>query len=413
MRRCDGVHLDADTYALVIGSVARRGCFFWGASPIEGAAGLGFSATSGPALFDDLASAMADDILELTEAAANTIFNSFATDINKKFAQTEDLVPPCMCMDNKVTVGRVSVNSTTAVCPNTRAKLRLFTLSETQRKQVFDNLLSMAKTQQEEHGDKLKAKDISRNVTRSKKRKYLGGEYALEELTKFSKVLEDRDGEPYTAFVDGANVAFFGHGDVHYKQIQLVVEQLERMGEKPLVTMPQKYVNPSFWLVGLGKKQTLSESNLEVMNQLLETKKMYTVPAACLDDYYWMLASVAKQKGTLLRIAPGDSQGRFPGLRPILITNDQMRDHKLELLEPRLFRRWTSSHIVNYKIQSYDQDEWEEERHVKFFPADFFSREIQGNEIEEGSVGKAWHFPVTGWPEHDRLCVLIPRSSIQ
>lgn len=91
----------------------------------------------------------------------------------------------------------------------------------------------------------------------------------------------------------------------------------------------------------------------------------------------------------------------------MLITNDQMRDHKLDLLEPREFRRWCSCHIVNYNITQIVEDEWEE-REVEFSPADFFSREIQGNSHGIGK-GLIWHLPVSEWEEPSRFCVWISR----
>lgn len=144
---------------------------------------------------------------------------------------------------------------------------------------------------------------------------------------------------------------------------------------------------------------------------LLEQGKMYTVLPRCLDDYYWMLASVSNQTNARqlvdLRVSTDDKDGRSPGLRPILVTNDKMRDHKLDLLEPREFRRWCSCHIVNYNISSYIEDEWEDIP-VQFLPADFFSREIQGNTHGNGK-GKIWHFPVTEWDEPARFCIWIDR----
>ena len=136
---------------------------------------------------------------------------------------------------------------------------------------------------------------------------------------------------------------------------------------------------------------------------------MYVVPPKCLDDYYWMLASVANQSMTSqytdLTVPADDNAGRFPGLRPMLITNDQMRDHKLDLLEPREFRRWCSCHIVNYNISTYETEEWEH-RDARFFPADFFSREIQGN-VHGKEDGLVWHIPVSEWEEPERLCLWI------
>lgn len=131
-----------------------------------------------------------------------------------------------------------------------------------------------------------------------------------------------------------------------------------------------------------------------------------------------MLSSVSNQTTSRassdINVSPNEV-GRWPGTRPILITNDQMRDHKLELLEPRLFRRWFSSHIVNYKLDPFVKD-IEEKRDITFVKADSFSREIQGNhelsnsEEENDKDGNtiAWHFPVKGWDHNDRFCVRIP-----
>lgn len=45
---------------------------------------------------------------------------------------------------------------------------------------------------------------------------------------------------------DGANVAYYGHSNVHYSSLKKVVEKLESMGERPLVIMPEKYTLKSF-----------------------------------------------------------------------------------------------------------------------------------------------------------------------
>lgn len=78
------------------------------------------------------------------------------------------------------------------------------------------------------------------------------------------------------------HLAFFGHGNVHYSQLKLVVDKLEGMGENPLIIMPQKYVAPKFWLSIVGYTQELSEPELAIMNDLLDKRKMYIVPTACL-----------------------------------------------------------------------------------------------------------------------------------
>ena len=162
--------------------------------------------------------------------------------------------------------------------------------------------------------------------------------------------------------------------------------------------------------------QELTQPQLDILDDLKADNKLYQVPYRCLDDYYWMLSSVSNQtvsrNGIDLNIYP-NQEGRWPGTRPILISNDQMRDHKLALLEPRLFRRWFSSHIVNYEISPFLNDILQEDREIKFVKADSFSREIQGNPSPsfDGNCGDAiaWHFPVKGWDNHDRFCVRIPK----
>jgi hypothetical protein len=137
---------------------------------------------------------------------------------------------------------------------------------------------------------------------------------------------------------------------------------------------------------------------------------IYVVPIRSLDDYYWMLASVANQTASYrygdMYVSTDDESERFPGLRPMLVTNDQMRDHKLELLEPREFRRWKSCHIVNYNVSSITEaaDGDDAEMQLTFYPADFFSREIQGN-LDQEQKGLAWHIPVMEWGDTERLLI--------
>jgi hypothetical protein len=126
---------------------------------------------------------------------------------------------------------------------------------------------------------------------------------------------------------------------------------------------------------------------------------MYVVPRLTLDDYFWMLASVSNQtnsrQGKDLSVGMDNEEVRFAGMRPILVTNDKMRDHKLDLLEPREFRRWCSCHIVNYHISRYeDDDEWNGNRNVTLRPADYFSLEIQRNDRPNNESGTVWHFPI-------------------
>lgn len=197
-----------------------------------------------------------------------------------------------------------------------------------------------------------------------------------------------------------------------------MVDALEKMNENVLVVLPKKYTMDYFLITrATGPiKQRLRHSERRIRNNLIRSGKVHVVPPGCLDDYVWMSASIAEQcesrgSGGNEFVQPGNSEGRWPGIRPMLITNDQMRDHKLELLEPRLFRRWYSNFIVNFTFSAFLGNECVD-KEIGFKTADFYSREIQGNETfdENGmSCGKAWHFPVSDWDDSESFCVRIPR----
>lgn len=156
------------------------------------------------------------------------------------------------------------------------------------------------------------------------------------------------------------------------------------------------------------KIQDLTGEDLVYISKLFEAKKLFAVHSSLFDDYYWMISSVADQKlPEDQHIESNNADGRFPGKRPMLITNDQMRDHRFSLMEPRDFRRWTGCHIVNYSIANYEGgDEWRD-REVNFCEADCFSREIQCNVGPRFGNSTVWHLPVSGWAEMDWLCMSI------
>ena len=418
MRLATFVHFEAETYALILSSLARRGYFRQDSEAIHGAGELfGCASGCGAPLFNAIAADMADDVLEISIDSAKEIRNAFV----EGFASTEygrNLCPvPFDCdmsslsdlaAEDELVANRITIDSNSTICSRTQAKLRLILLEESQKQHVHDTLLEMADTQFEAHESKLQKKGNKPSKASTEEN------YAGKQIEGFANWLNDREGDPFTAIVDGANVAYYGLGCINYHQIKLMVNSLEKMGETPLVVMPQKYAQKKFYL-RQGYVQELPDSQMAILQELEDSGKLYIVPHRCLDDYYWMLSSVSKQtlsrKGANLDVSIDNEEGRFPGTRPILLTNDQMRDHKLELLEPRLFRRWVSSHIVNYHFPPFMNDAWEE-RDINFSPADFTSREIQGNPSNvngnHDNGAMAWHFPVRDWDKNDRFCVRIP-----
>lgn len=127
-----------------------------------------------------------------------------------------------------------------------------------------------------------------------------------------------------------------------------------------------------------------------------------------LDDFYWIVSSVSSQtvsrRGRDISVPNGNNTGRWPGTRPVVITNDQMRDHQLDLLDPFLFRRWFSNYIVNYNFAAFTGGVCTHPD-IGFTPTDFFSREIQSSKDQYGST--TWHFPISQ-TEDEWFCCRIP-----
>lgn len=422
MMDAPSVHLEAETYALVLSSLARGGYFRYDSEPIDDVADLGYGEEArGASLFDSIAMEMSKDVLEITSVSAKDIRNAMVAG----FASTNwvrnlqevpydcDLAPLNeAAAQDELVANRIRMGSNSTSCPRTNATLRLILLDDFQRQLMHDALLRMADSQFDAYETKLQTKGNRPS------RLSLEENYAGKHLEGFAEWLNEREGEPFTAIIDGANVAYYGLGCINYHQLKLMVTTLEKMGEHPLVIIPQKYTQKKFHL-RQGYMQELPDEQLEIIQDLESSGKLYEVPHRCLDDYYWMLSSVSPQtksrNGATLDVPADNDQGRFPGTRPILISNDQMRDHKLELLEPKLFRRWVSSHIVNYHFTPFFND-LKEDRDIIFSPADFTSREIQGNPCgfsdDNGDGAMAWHFPVSDWDNNDRFCIKIPRTKI-
>mmetsp|Transcript_17996 Transcript_17996/g.27510 ORF Transcript_17996/g.27510 Transcript_17996/m.27510 type:complete len:876 (+) Transcript_17996:496-3123(+) len=414
MHNTPTVVIEPETYVQLISAVAENGYFVPGSAPVPGAEDLGYPVGSGPGLFDHLASEMSDEVVEITSASSRRLYNAFLTSFRgtsaaRNLKEMHALAPLPKTMDradeDELVLNKVSVDSASALCPRTGAKLRLIGLEQDQRVKLYESLLDMSQLRY----------DHNRGTVRDL-------DYAVSQLRNFAEMLDKREGEPFTAIVDGANVAYhmqnFEQGMFNFHQIKFMVDALERMNENPLVIIPYKYSTKRFYVGTNSKeKQILSKEEIQIRQTLRERGQLYMVPAGCLDDYYWILASVSNQtvsrRGRDLKVELGDANGRWPGARPMIITNDNMRDHKLQMMEPRLFQRWYSCHIVNYHFTGFVGSE-SVDREIGFATADFFTREIQGNEspgVSIRSTGTAWHFPISDWDLDDRFCIRIPSHS--
>ena len=182
MRQSPGVYLDADTYAMILGSLARFLHFCANAAPIEGYHEAGFEASHGPKLFDEMGTEMAEDILELTEPAAKQIMDAFVQGFGSPTVgatEREDIpsISEGLVLSG-LHVGRVVIDRVTGLCPASGAKLRLFRLGEDQRQHVHDNLLEMARLSYQEF------------IKNHEKDDCEDQDYGFEELSRFSEWLE-------------------------------------------------------------------------------------------------------------------------------------------------------------------------------------------------------------------------------
>lgn len=142
--------------------------------------------------------------------------------------------------------------------------------------------------------------------------------------------------------------------------------------------------------------------------RLQDSGALYKVPQGCLDDYFWMLASVSEQ-ANCDRVDVSGALNEGKSRCPLVMTNDQIRDHQqFELLEPKLFNRWFSSTIVNYNFTGFVDNEGVDQD-IFFKKADTWTKEIQKNESKL-TKSPCWHFPVRDWDVCGWFCIRLPTS---
>ena len=217
MRHCPTVFLDSEFYGLLIGSLARLQMF--STAPIRTTTNDNdnnmidtmFANTHGPKLFDEIASLMADDILEISENTAKELFHGFwagfsssavddqnnstanhtspSWDMLRNFSSSSPQGVAVHTGTNSLTMGRVTIDDNTAICPITGTKLRLFALDENERQHVNDALLEMARNDYQDFSQKLKKKS-SKKGNQDDNTILDDPDYGYRELANFAEWLE-------------------------------------------------------------------------------------------------------------------------------------------------------------------------------------------------------------------------------
>lgn len=281
MRSMSTVHLDVEAYMHVIAGIAEGGCFAASAEPIEGAKELGYRNPAGPGLFNELCSEMAAEVTEVPESSGKKLYNGLARGSPKSnLKETSPLAPLRVTDDrappNELLACRVHIDPATGVCPRTGVTLRLIQLEDSQKEKLLYGLMSLATSQQSKFLEKKK----------SQRNRQLPP--AHQNLMRFYQWLDQRDGEPFTTLIDGANVGYFQqnyeNGRFSYHQIKFVVDSLEHMGESVLVVLPAKYTKDWFYVSATAanyagsKTQQLTKGEMAIRNWLLRENKIIKIP---------------------------------------------------------------------------------------------------------------------------------------
>jgi pentatricopeptide repeat protein len=416
------VHFQVETYWLVLSTLASKGYY-----------------AREPELFHSIVQDMADDPngMDLPINAAIRLRNAFAEYYSDNLSRTSALQPlPLMTAASSpastphtIIAERVQIDSTTGKCPVTQVQLRLLRLTSEQRQELRMRMLNLAQDNQRQYTP------IESPASSTPEQNSKGKKIDNSPLLDFMTFLQERSGPPFTIIVDGANVGYymqnFQQGRFSFHQIQWMVDDLQRRGEHALVVLPQKYMRDAFNIsVGAGgfdqrraQRQVLTDEEKEIRDRLVARKQVYVVQPGSLDDFYWITASVTDQSNAIativsssstktttggdeLWVVPDNAEGRWPGARPLLISNDRMRDHKLSMMEPQLFRRWFSNYMVNYSFLAYVSGASRARSNIHFLAADAYSREIQSNPLEDGRI--AWHFPLQDTTD-EWFCVVLPQ----
>lgn len=392
-KKHDIVPVEPEMFVQLIAAIAENGFFCHGAEMIGSA--------SGPALLDQLAGEMSDYVSTISSASAKRLQKAFRRGFEGHGPADGDVISALAPLrpleaeevpERVLIADRVTVEASTGFCSSSNVSLRLIGLDSRQKNEMKDSLVKLVRSRYGRQQNK--------------------GNRQAEALVSFWVAMRNRTGRPFTVIIDGANVAYymqnFDRGKFNFHQIEFAVTALEGIGEHPLVVLPRRYEDDSFNVAIGEKKQRSSAAEKSILKGLRESGKLYLVPQGCLDDYFWLLASVSDQSNCQSKDSQSGDTRKWPGARPVVMTNDQIRDHmEFQFLGPRLFNRWYSSTIMNYNFTGFVGDECIDPE-IAFTPADMYSREIQGNTARVNAKidGATWHLPVQDWD--DWFCIRLP-----
>jgi len=270
------------------------------------------------------------------------------------------------------------------------------------------------------------------------------GREQVDRLREFAAWLAERPGGGVTAVVDGPNVAYARQnvqdGQFSFHQVDEVLRALEALGHAPLLLLPSKYLgstvpNHSRWK-GVDRRtdHDVTPEERAIVERWHAQGLVYPTPRYANDDWcpappqpaparpcaaparqtergagrgrYWMMATVTRGAG---QAAP-----------PVVVSNDQMRDHRLALLDTRPFTRWKAQQVMRFDFShAYHvagvANGTTDVPTLSLVPPRRFSVEIYEAPLAgEGGAARAgervFYIPVLGTPEQEALGLRTPAA---
>jgi hypothetical protein len=179
------VVLDAETYVQIIAAVAENGFFHPDSPPVAGASELGYSPAKGPELLNQLATSLAEEVLEISSASAKRLHTAVThAFMGSKSGRNLKPQHPLAALQeenyraeaDEVIASRVRIDHKTGICPRSGASQRLIYLESGQRNKLKEGLLELAQ----------KEYDLFTKNRKLKKTEIIASEY----LRRFASWLE-------------------------------------------------------------------------------------------------------------------------------------------------------------------------------------------------------------------------------
>mmetsp|Transcript_20192 Transcript_20192/g.47390 ORF Transcript_20192/g.47390 Transcript_20192/m.47390 type:complete len:205 (-) Transcript_20192:132-746(-) len=119
-------------------------------------------------------------------------------------------------------------------------------------------------------------------------------------------------------------------GTLKFEQIVAMVEALRTRHklQRPLVLLHEKYLKAA---------AASAPECAAYFDSLREAGLLFATPHGANDDHYWLYAAL-------------NGEG---ARKCLVVSNDQMRDHRFDMLAPSCFERWRERHVVGYEVGVY------------------------------------------------------------